>query len=190
MIVVHSHVRARAAGRWLLALTSIALVVGCKRPLASLTLIQPDAPAAQRLLNLSSHWAHQDESDGMRAILLAFPLPHTPDGPRDFEVFVQMPTSAEFHVLRVEEHTDPDSPPVASAGLFVQAVGERRRATPIVAGTIRYRDGLLTRPRVSIDLDCADGTRIRGEARLTPGRSEIRMFRERFAAELPSHAQD
>jgi hypothetical protein len=151
---------------------------GCA-PRAEVRLLQPNAPPAQRNLSLVSDWAFYLDEGGRRLILLAFPLPGTRDGPRDFLVFLSAPQGeGEFAVA-------PDDP-AAARGFLIQVVGQLKGKTLFESGPVRIRHRFLERARreLSLEVRCTDGTQLSGRALITPDPRELRAFQRRFAGDI------
>ncbi|MGD8450336.1 MAG: hypothetical protein PVJ57_00830 [Phycisphaerae bacterium] len=156
----------------------LAASAGCA-PRARLVLHQPTAPPAQQHLEIASDWSYCADDNGRRQVLLAFPLPGAKDGPRDFLVHLATPPGEGTYP--VDEHG-----PGGVQGFLIQAVGARRGKTVFTGGEVCIRPAWLARHRwkLTLDVQCSDGTRIEGDAVLSPAAAEWRTFKRRYAADL------
>lgn len=168
------------------ALRSLTIVVavfalaGCAQHRAAMTLDQPHAPPSQRQLTLASDWAFSATQDARRLILIDFALPGASDGPRDFRVFLAMPGNSDKAVIAATSQGG------SAAGFFIQKVGRLSGKTTFVEGSVSVEDALLqpgTR-ELTLDVRCADGTRIAGSARLRESDEELRLFLQSHAADV------
>lgn len=142
---------------------------------AELTLYQPDAPPAQRELQLESEWAAFAPQADRLAVVLQFPLPGALDGARDYHLYLVVPNDAGTHEVGP-----------AVRGFLVQSVGARRGKTAIVGGTVRLApSGLQPKSRsIRLALDTADGCRLLGEATLEQQPATLRQFQRQFAGDV------
>lgn len=154
------------------------LLAGCGRS-GEFVLHQPFAPPAQQDLELVRKWAFHALEGDRRACFLGFPLPGAKDGPRTFVLYVSSPD--ELGELSV----DPDDPQGVQ-GFLIQELGHLAGRTDFVSGTVRYRKVWLRRNlcRLEVDVRCADGTEITGQACLERKPREMRAFERRFAADV------
>ncbi len=142
---------------------------------AELALYQPDAPPAQRELQLKSEWAACAPQADRLAVLLQFPLPGALDGPRDYHLYLVVPNDGGTHEVGADVR-----------GFLVQSVGARRGKTALVGGTVRLAlVGMPPRPRsLRVALDTADGCRLLGEAMLEEQPATLRQFQRQFAGDV------
>lgn len=155
-------------------------IVGCG-PRAELTLDQPHAPSGQKRLRLASDWAYARPDGGQRTILLEFPLPQSQAGPRDFRVFLSVPD-------RIGEITIRPGDPGAAQGFLIQEVGKLKGKTSFVKGSVTIKKPILAGDKrtVSLNIECADGTRITGKAETRIESAAIDAFGTRYAADIHS----
>ncbi len=156
----------------------LALGAGCSRQ-AQLTLQQPFAPPAQQHIELQSTWAYLAAAEGRQNMLLAFPLPGSENGPRDFLLYLSLPPGTGRFVLQ------PDDPNGAAAFL-IQAVGQFRGKTVFCSGQVEVQEMWLAAQYRQVDLSLAseDGTVVTGRALIEHQPSELRSFGRRYAADV------
>lgn len=164
--------------RWVPTGIVLTCLIGCSTP-PTLRLRQPSAPPAQRDLRLTSAWTYSHAADGVRRCLLAYPLPGSADGPRDFLVYVVLPAQAQ----RVAVGAGEDS---ACRGFLIQAVGDLHGKAQFVSGRVAVEAPRMPgrEPLLKLDVRCEDGTWISGQARIVPSAAELRDFERRFAADV------
>jgi hypothetical protein len=197
----------------LLALSVLGLSLpfsgGCQRG-AKLTLHQPFAPPAQQELHLASQWAFYEVDGARRNCLIAFPLPLSATGPRDFLVYLTGPDALGSLPIGGPDGdmsstlSGPDSGPAAPSGgaadaspasrptehavrgFLIQAAGSLAGKTVFASGVIRVSAPLLKPrcPRIELDIHCQDGTTLTGAADLQPAPHELRGFQRRYAADI------
>jgi hypothetical protein len=164
---------------WIPVLGLVVGVGGCAQPRAEMTLEQPHAPPSQRRLTLASDWAFVATQDARRLCLIDFALPGAVEGPRDFRVFLILPGTSNKMTIAA-------SPAAGGCGFFIQKVGRLSGKAEFVEGTAAI-DTALLRPgtrELHIDVRCADGTRIVGQARLRQSEEELRSFLQSHAADV------
>lgn len=155
------------------------MLVGCSQK-AGVVLHQPFAPPSQQHLELKSRWAFTAARPEGRSCLLEFPVPHgDADDLRDFHIYLTLPGSdGELLVA-------PDAPG-GVRGFLIQEVGLLRGKTELVAGTVRCRRVLL-QPRLrrlDLNVQCADGSSITGQAYVGRDQRELRRFEREFANDV------
>lgn len=199
-------------------LCAVALVMatllspGCSNP-AQVSLLQPFAPAGQQILDLSTETAYEEERDGHRHVIAAFPRPHDPTGPRDFVLYMEIRTDRlgqgpaplpDWLKFLLPGRADlpygarcvpPDNERGEVSGLrgfLVQRVGR-------LAGRTEFVEGRVTRDRrwndrdargLMLDVRCHDGTRITGRIRPRPGGAEMAALLRRHAADIAALRDD
>lgn len=154
-----------------------ALAGGCVAPNRTL-LVQPTAPPAQRRVELATRSAFFERGEGRVRALLAYPLPGSLDGPRDFLVYFDLPARDG----RVEVSPAPGS----AGGFLIQRKGFRRGKTVFSSGSVQVRRRWLDADRldVTLDVECDDRTRIRGRVTLRCDPREVSEFATLFAADV------
>ena len=171
---------AGTALRWL-AWVFPAALAGCA-PTSRLTLIQPDAPAAQQRMELASDWARTTVEQGRRWALLDFPRPGSKDGPADFRAFVALPAANGAWTFAGDRGADLQH---AAQGFLIQVVGRRRGKTEFAGGSVRtWTLPLARRLRIELDARCADGTTLRGRAVLRDDDGTLRRFLRDYAGDV------
>lgn len=176
------------------ALALLLLGAGCSKR-SEVTLIQPSAPPAQRVLQLASTWAYTRTLAGQRAMLLQFPLPSVPDGPRDFSILLIGPDEpgrqAVGPVAAGGEPAAGDAeaaplPTAAVRGFLIQAVGQRAGKTFFEGGSIELKREFSDAGAESLHLDlrCDDGSRVVGKAYPVAAGHEFTAFERRYAADV------
>lgn len=164
---------------WVLLLGAITGLAGCAQPRAEITLEQPHAPASQRRMTLTSDWAFIATQDARRVCLIDFALPGAVEGPRDFRVFLVLPGTSDKLPIAA-------STTAGACGFFIQKVGRLSGKAEFVEGSAAI-DAALLRPgtrELHLDVRCADGTRIVGQARLRESEDELRAFLQTHAADV------
>lgn len=139
---------------------------------------QDHAPPSQKQMTLKSDWAFTARQDDRRLCLADFSLPGAVEGPRDFRVFVVLPGNVESAEL--------GQGPLSAHGFFLQKVGRLRGKTEFTGGKVRVSTARLN-PRqreLELDVECADGTRISGKARLRESDDELRVFLMQHAGDV------
>lgn len=160
---------------------------GCA-PKAEVVLHQPFAPPSQQELKLASNWAFEAAAGGRRIWLLAFPLPSSPDGPRDFHLYLSTP-DVDRGFLGQDFVVDQSSSS-GVRGFFIQEVGQLRGKTQVAAGQVRVSRSWLDwhRRLLEVNLACNDGTKIIGRALADPLASEIAAFERRYSGDVAALA--
>lgn len=160
---------------------------GCA-PKAEVVLHQPFAPPSQQELKLASKWAFEAAAGGRRIWLLAFPLPSSPDGPRDFHLYLSTP-DVDRGFLGQDFVVDQSSSS-GVRGFFIQEVGQLRGKTQVAAGQVRVSRSWLDwhRRLLEVNLACNDGTKIIGRALADPLASEIAAFERRYSGDVAALA--
>lgn len=155
-----------------------ALCIGCG-PTVELSVRQPFAPGSQQHLRLASDWGFTRSLGGLRTCLLAFPLPGSQAGPRDFLVYVVFPDRPGRHIVRPYD-------PEAARGFMVQAVGAYAGKTEFAQGVIEIEQRWLDRDTYAlhVDLLCADESTIVGRAELVENAQEVGQFEHNYAADV------
>jgi hypothetical protein len=176
-----SHVRIKisttVAGA-LLAALALTAATGCA-PRSRLELVQPFAPPSQQCVELASDWAYQ-AADGQRQTwLLAYPLPGSETGLRAYALYLSAPDRTG--TLRVDRQA-----PEGMRGFLVQEVGHLAGRTDVVAGTVTCKRPMFgaDRRKLQFDLECEDGTVIRGKATVRGTPSEIRAFEQAYELDV------
>lgn len=163
-------------------LAAITAACGCSRSRSSsVTLLQPQAPPAQRILKLEGESAFSRRDGHTRTLLLTFPAPGAGrDGSRDFVIFAVMPDRAGV------VHVGPLADDSIAGGFLIQAVGKRAGKAAFASGSIRTaRDAKsLGREFLELDVRCDDGTRITGRIFPREAPHEILAFERRQAADV------
>lgn len=156
----------------------VAVVAGCASG-GKIVLHQPFAPPSQQKLELASHWTYQTTEQAEFRCLLAFPLPGAKGGPRAFVVYLRGPDRPGLLPV------DTDNPD-AVQGFLIQELGNLAGRTDFVAGAVRLRGVWLApaRRRLDINVRCADGTELRGEAVVEVNGPEVRAFELKHAGDL------
>ncbi len=158
---------------------------GCA-PRCELTLHQPAAPASQQNVRLTSECASEAIDGRWQTTLLSLPLPGAAYGPRAFGLYVRSPSGASSVVV---DSTSPQG----ARGFFVQEVGALAGRSDLVAGTLQWREVPWSggQREIELDVQCEDGTRIRGRAVLQSDPAQVRAFERQYSgdiATLTSHA--
>ncbi|MCG3128067.1 MAG: hypothetical protein CHACPFDD_02941 [Phycisphaerae bacterium] len=166
--------------RVVMLLISVALPLGAGcRASADLTIMQPFAPPAQRVLELR-HGARQFElrGDDRMVALLAFPLPGARDGPDDFVVYLDVP--------RADGTWRVGTAGSDARGFLIQATGALRGKTMLARGTIILKSPLLGgRSRtIQLDVETADGAFVRGKLTARPDSIAVREFETRRSGDV------
>ena len=160
---------------------------GCA-PKAEVVLHQPFAPPSQQELKLASNWAFEAAAGGRRIWLLEFPLPSSPDGPRDFHLYLSTP-DADQGFLGQDFIVDQSSS-TGVRGFLIQEVGQLRGKTQVATGQVRVTRSWLDwrRRLLEVNLACNDGTQIIGRALADPLASEIAAFERRYSGDVAALA--
>lgn len=151
---------------------------GCATSAVTLSIQQDHAPPSQKNMTLKSDWAFTARQDDRRLCLADCSLPGSVDGPRDFRLFVIFPGNVES--------AEVGRGPGSARGFFLQKVGRLRGKTEFASGSVKLSTGRLNRNQHEIDLDveCADGTKIIGKARLRVSDDELRIFLMQHAGDV------
>ncbi|MFH1746038.1 MAG: hypothetical protein ABIG44_03225 [Planctomycetota bacterium] len=161
-----------------LVLVPLLVITGCARQ-GEMVLHQPFAAPSQKHMQLTGNWTYEASASERRTCLLAFPLPHMVDGPRDFMFYLSMPGGdGEFAVATGAAG--------GADGFFIQAVGDLQGKATFTAGTVAVRGVWYKRGvrRLDLALQCDDGSEIEGRVYLRTGPDEIRTFERRHAADI------
>ncbi len=153
-------------------------LTGCAKSAVTLSIQQDHAPPSQRNMTLTSDWAFTARQDDRRLCLADCSLPGSVDGPRDFRVFVILPASVE--AAEVGRGTG------AARGFFLQKVGRLRGKTEFASGKVKLRTGRFNKNQheIELEVECADGTKISGTAKLRASDDELRVFLMQHAGDV------
>lgn len=159
------------------ALLGLALC-GCGSS-AKVRLQQPFAPPAQQDIRLESDWSFTDAGAGRRSVLVEFPLPGSEVGPRDFHLYLSLPETTGDVTI------DPRNAGMGR-GFLIQEVGRYKGKTEFESGFVMLKRGLLPPRgwRLELDINCRDGARLTGSARLQENTLEVGAFRRKFVGDL------
>lgn len=151
---------------------------GCASSAVTLSIQQDHAPPSQRNMTLKSDWAFTARQDDRRLCLADCSLPGSVDGPRDFRVFVILPGNVE--AAEVGRGAG------AARGFFLQKVGRLRGKTEFSSGRVKLSTTRLSRNQheIALDVECKDGTKISGTARLRLSDDELRLFLMQHAGDV------
>jgi hypothetical protein len=165
-------------GLAVLAGVGLMCVSGCADR-AEVYLHQDFAPSSQQHVHLSGDWAYRAGATGRERCLLAFPLPGSTAGPRDFVIYMTLPD--RLGKLAVDP-ADPD----AVRGFLVQCVGALAGRTGFSSGVVKVKRPWWARTRRTLDVDirCEDGTVIQGKATLRIAPGELASFEQSYAADI------
>lgn len=158
-----------------------AVAAGCAPP-NRIVLVQPTAPPAQQRLELATRWVFFDQAGDRVRALLAYPLPGSLDGPRDFLLYLDLPAGGGRLAV--------DSSSGGATGFLIQRKGFRRGKAVFAGGTVdarrRWLNGRVLDLR--LDVECDDRTRVVGRAALRLDEREMGEFAARYAADIGSLA--
>jgi hypothetical protein len=156
----------------------LAGLVGCA-PRNSMLVRQDSAPPSQQRIKLASDWGYYDLSEGRLNCLLAFPLPASRAGPRDFLLYLSLPEAEGQHAV------DP-SADSAARGFFIQQKGLLRGIAYLSGGRATVRGVWLQpgRKRIDLELECDDATLLNGSATLEAAPSELEAFGRRYVHDI------
>jgi hypothetical protein len=154
------------------------LLAGCSAP-GRVTLRQPFAPPSQQLLRLQSNWTFTAVDGGRRRTLLAFPLPGSEDGPRDFLIYLSIPDTTTPVEIAPQDAA-------GGRGFLIQCVGKLAGKAQFASGTIACRPVWFAprTPQLTLDVTCDDGTQLRGTVSLKDNSGELREFETNYAADV------
>jgi hypothetical protein len=160
------------------AITLLLALAGCG-PKAELVLRQPFAPPSQQNLKLVSQRGYHTGSGDQQACLLTFPLPGAVDGPRAFIIYLAAPSRPGKLAVAPDD-------PEGVRGFLIQEVGALAGRSDLVAGTVSFREVLLSPHlrRLDIDVRTEDGAEIAGRAVLEELPREVQAFEREFAADI------
>lgn len=175
-----------------LLLAAALLPAGCTRAPA-IELDQPFAPRpGQRHVQLARGVSYHADAGPRRAILLAFPLPGSKDGPLDYLLYLDLPAGHSSVPIGDE--------PFAGRGFLIQRVGLLAGKTVFTGGRVTIEPVWLSpdQIRVQLAVECADGTSIRGGGIARANPRQLEEFRRQYIADIallvprgePAHAAD
>ena len=151
---------------------------GCG-PFARLKLAQPRPGGGQRVLRLESDRARFATEDGpWDRLLLAWPLPGARTGGERFVLYLRLPPGGgEFCTERTDDGRGD------LAGFLIQRTGHRAGLSRVRQGSVSVTGGAERRTG-RLELECADGTALRGSFRAVRSDLALRFFEEDHAADV------
>ncbi len=161
------------------AVVVVHFLAGCSAR-NSLIVRQDSAPPTQQRMKLASDWgyyAHGDE--GRLSCLLAFPLPASRAGPRDFLLYLSLPAAEGTHAIAPGGES-------GGRGFFIQKKGSLRGITYLAGGAATVRDVWMQpgRKRIELELVCDDATRLNGSGTIEAAPSELEAFEARYMHDI------
>ena len=143
-----------SATKRLMLLMAILLFSGC-RPSASVELIQLQYRGPEERLSLASNEVHWAPDGGVERYLAEFPLPGAVTGKPAYLLYLRVASPA----------SSPGSDDCPVRGFIIQTRGEHAGLETVVGGEISIEGTSLAgraMRRLEFDLQCEQGTRIRG----------------------------
>lgn len=143
-------------------------------PLARVEVHQPRAGGLQHDMQLSSDWAVFAEDGGTR-VLLAFPLPGARRGDKQYQLYWRCPSHSGRFVLQAggADHV---------RGFFRQLRGRHVGIVPFEEATIQI-SGSGETSSGWFEIQCRDGTRLKGDFIARRSDWEILEFEETLGLE-------
>lgn len=167
----------RPGGMGVAVFLLLAALAGCA-PGVAVRLQQPFAPPTQQDLHLTRDRAWFTTGDGLQRVALSFALPGSQHGPRMFVLYFQAPDrDGTWFVGPGDE---------GLRGFLVQTHGELAGRADLTSGSVTldspwYRRG---ERKAVLALNCADGSRLDGEARLKSDAAAVRSVEREFAGDV------
>lgn len=169
-----SRLRVGALG---VAVAAFAVLTGCA-PGVAVRVQQPFAPPTQRDLRLAGDDAWFTAADGLQRVALSFALPGAYRGPRMYVLYFQAPDrDGTWFVGPGDE---------ALRGFLIQTHGDLAGRVDFASGSITLDAPWYARGarKAVLALNCADGTRIDGQARLRPNAAAVRAVEREFVGDV------
>lgn len=157
-------------------LSLLHILAGCASP-ARVTVDQPFAPPRQQRLELESDWAYHAADGSLTCVLLAFPLPGSKAGPRDFFLYLRAP---------VGESNVNEPAADGSGGFFLQVVGALAGKSRVTGGRVHIGKVLFQprKRRLEFSLQLDDGSTLAGKALTREDGPEVHAFERRYSGDV------
>lgn len=134
-------------------------------------------------MHLESNWAHFAAAETCDRLLLAWALPGARAGPKHYQLYLRLPVGGgTFRVGPDGNHRG------QTAGFLIQKTGRLAGLTNLRQGAVTVSPGSSQRTG-RVDVQCTDGTEIRGDFRAVRSDLTVRFFEDEHAADVRALAR-